>query len=134
VEELARVDDGLHHHVVPPGCLGGIDDRLDLLERGRHRDGAGHVLARLQRGDRLSRMVRDRRVDVHGVDVRIAKHVCHVGVAPRDPELVGCLRQRCRRPLADRQHLGVRVRLIDGNELGAEAESDDPYPDLLCHR
>ena len=42
-EELASVDDGLHHHVFESGGLGNFNDSAAVIDRGRHRDGAGDV-------------------------------------------------------------------------------------------
>lgn len=46
-EELAGVDDGLHHHVFEAGGGAEFDDRFAVLDRGRHGDGAGDVLSSL---------------------------------------------------------------------------------------
>ena len=44
-EELAGVDDGLHHHVFESGGLANFDDPAAVIDRGRHRDGAGDVFS-----------------------------------------------------------------------------------------
>ena len=54
-----------------PGLLHQVDDLLAILDAGRHRHGAGHVLARLQRGDGLPGVVGNRRVDVDRIHVRV---------------------------------------------------------------
>ena len=40
----------------------------------------------------------------------------------------------CRYGNIDGGHLGVRVGLVDGNELGPEPEADDGDPDLVLGR
>jgi hypothetical protein len=89
------------------------------------------MLARLQRGNRLRRMIRDRRVDVDGVDVRILQQVLVARVAGGDAEAVAARVELFLVPPADRVHLGIGVTLIDRDELGAEAESDERDANLF---
>ena len=124
-QEFAGIDHGFHHHVFQSGGLREVDDLLALLHAGRHRHGAGDVLARLQRLDRLPAVIGDRRVDVDGVDLRIGEQVVVGGVAFFDAELVADFVELRLGPLADGGHVRLRVALVDGDELGSEAEPDD---------
>ena len=74
-------------------CRCSFDDLPALVHRRRHRHRAGDVLAGLQRGDRLRRVVGDRAVDVDGVDVRVLEQLVVVGVARLDAELVAAARR-----------------------------------------
>jgi hypothetical protein len=56
---LAAVDDGLHHHVDLAALPLKFDNLPALVDRRRRRHRAGDVLARLQCGDGLRRMIRD---------------------------------------------------------------------------
>lgn len=74
-EIFAAVDDRLHHHVdFARGSLG-LDNGPTLVDGRGHGHGAGDVLTGFDRGDALWTVVGDRRVDVNGVDVRIAEDV-----------------------------------------------------------
>ena len=128
---FAAVHDGLRHHVLEPGFTDEADDLLRLFETRRHRHGAHDVLARLQRRDRLRRVIGDRAVDVDEVDVRIGEQLAEVGVAPGDLKPVADLVQPALRPLADRRDFGFRMRLIDGDELRTEAKPDQSHPRLV---
>jgi hypothetical protein len=55
------------------GLLRELDDLFAVGDRGRHRHGAGDVLASLEGLDRLRGVIGDRGVDVHRVDFRIAE-------------------------------------------------------------
>ena len=55
----------------------------------------------------------------------IAQQVVVIGEAFRDPERVLNGFQFLRIALANRDEIGVGMRLIDGNEFGAESEADD---------
>src|SRR5678815_1901078 len=68
---LARIHDGLGHHVFAPSLLHKFDDLLAFRDARCHRYRAGHMLAGFQRGDRLPPVIRDRRIDVHEVHIRI---------------------------------------------------------------
>jgi hypothetical protein len=134
VQELTGVDDRLHHHVVLARLPHGRDDRPAFLERRGHRHRAGHMFARPKRGDGLLRVIRNRGVDVHRVDVRILEHRGEVRVAAGDAETVGCLVERGLGPLAYGDEFGVRMGLVDRHELRPEPESCDGHPYWLRHR
>jgi len=70
-------------------------------------------------------VVRNGRVDVDGVNVRIGEDVGVVGVALFDAELVADFVEQFGIALADRAHLRIGMALVDGDEFGAEAETDD---------
>src|SRR5262249_28955849 len=92
------------------------------------------VLAGPQRGDRLRGVVGDRRVDVDGVDVGVFEEVVDAGVAAPYAELVAAPVELGLVTAADGDHLGVGVRLVGGDELGPEVESDDGDANLVfCH-
>lgn len=133
-EELARVHDRLHHHVVLPGGLDGGDDGLTLVKRSRHGHGARDVLARVQRSDRLASVVGDRRVQMYRVHIRILEQRVERGVPLLDAERVTDSVQLLAVAAADGRESGTRMTLIGGNELRAEAETPiatrtgtDPY-------
>ena len=125
VEELAAEYDRLHHHVAEAGGVAELDDAFAVLDTGRHGHGAGDVFARFERGDRHRRVVGNRRVDMDEVDVGIFQQLGVVGVAAADPECVADPVEAAAVALADREHVGVRVPLINRDELGAEPEADD---------
>jgi hypothetical protein len=93
VQELTRVHDRLHHHVLLARLADGGHDGAALVERRGHRDRARDVLARPQRGDRLLGVRGDRGVDVDGVDVGVAQHLLEAGEALGDAERVTDLGQ-----------------------------------------
>ena len=66
-----------------------------------------------------------------GVDVRVLQQLVVARVARLDAEAVADLVELLLVAPADGVHLGVRMALIDGNELGAEAEADDGDANLL---
>src|SRR5258708_5813139 len=72
---LSAVDDGLHHHVDLAALALPLDDLAALLDGRAGRHGAGDVLAGFQRRDRLRRLVRDPRVGVNRVDLRVLQEV-----------------------------------------------------------
>ena len=65
------------------------------------------------------------------VDLGIPEEFVVIGVALRNAEGVLDGLEFLRVALADREEIGVGVSLIDRNELGAEAESDDGEVDFL---
>ena len=79
----------------------------------------------------IQAVVGDGRVDVDGVDVRILEQFLVIGVALRDAEVVA---DRVELGLGLRWQMaymfGVRMALVDGDELGPEAEADDGDVDL----
>ena len=115
------------------GALG-LDDRPALVDRGGHRHGAGHVLAGLEPGQALAGVVGDGRVDVDGVDLGIGQHVVELRVALGDAERVAQLVELLLAALADGVHLGLRMVLIDGNELGPKTQTHDRHANLLLSR
>ena len=92
-EVFAAVDDRLHHHVDLARAALGFDDPPALVDAGRHRHGAGDVLAGLECRDALRAVVGDRRVDVDGVDPGVIQDLLELGVAGRDPETVAAFVQ-----------------------------------------
>lgn len=124
-EKFAGVDHGLHHHVFESGFAAGIDDRLAIFSARRHRHSAGHVLAGAQGFEGVFGVIGDGGVDVDGVDVWIREKGVVVGVAFGDAKLVAYLIQGIRIALAEGDDIGIWMALVDGNELGAEAEAND---------
>ncbi|BCB77163.1 hypothetical protein Pflav_035730 [Phytohabitans flavus] len=57
---------------------------------------------------------------MNGVDIQVFQHRVDVGVPALDAEVVGDPVQRLLGALAHRDELGVRVGLIDRDELGAK--------------
>ena len=135
-QELARVHDGLHHHVLLAARDLRLNDALAVLDAGRHRHRAGDVLAGLQRLNGLLGVERNRRVDVDRVDVRVLQQLGVIGVALLDPEGVADGVQLLLIALADRDRHRIRVSLVDGDELGAKAEPDERNANgtLVRHR
>ena len=125
VEELARIDHRLGHHVAQSGGLAQLDDAPAFVQGGRHRHRAHDMLARLERLDAHAPMLRDRGVDVHRIDVLVGEHVLVAGVAPADREGIPDLLELGWITLAERGDLGIGVALVDRDEFGAEAEADD---------
>ena len=83
------------------------------------------MLAGAKGGEGVFGVVWDGGVDVDGVNVRIGENVGVVGVALFDAELVADFVEQFGITLADRAHLRIGMALVDGDELGAEAEPDD---------
>jgi hypothetical protein len=70
------------------GTFAELDDAAAVVDARRHRHRAGDVLARLQRRIVMRRVVGDRRVDVHEVDVGVAQQRRRSRVALLDAERV----------------------------------------------
>ena len=83
------------------------------------------MLAGAEGGKGVLSMIGDRSIDVDGVNVRISEQILVTGESLFDAELVADLFERIRIALTDRRHLGVGMALIDGNEFGAESESNN---------
>jgi hypothetical protein len=64
-------------------------------------------------------------VDVNGIHFGIAQKGLVIRVALVYPELLADLVEACLSSLADGVHVRVRVALIDGDELFAEAQADN---------
>ncbi len=95
-----------------------------LLHRGGHRHGAGDVLPRVEAGLRHPGVRSDGGVDVDGIELRIGEQRLVAVETPLHAELIAHLLQALLVALADRVHLGVRMPLVDGDELDAESEAD----------
>ena len=91
------------------------------------------MLARLERLDGLRGMVGNGRIDVHGVDLVVLEQLLEMAVADLDAEGVPDRVELAPGPLADRIHVGMRVPLVDGDELGAESQAHDGHVDLVVH-
>jgi len=133
IQVLAAPDDRLHHHVLLPALPGRFHDLAGFLDGGASGYGAGHVLAGAQRGDGLRRVQVDGRIDVHRIHRRIADQVFKRGVALLHSEGVAHGIQLVLGTLADGVHLGLRMALVDGDELGTESESDDGDVEFSAH-
>src|SRR5262249_15001099 len=77
------------------------------------------------------RVVGDRRVDVDVIDVGIRENVFVAMVALGDAEGITHLIEFTLGALADSVHVGQRVLLVNGDELGAKAQTDDRHVELL---
>ena len=134
VEEFAGVDDGLGHHVPEAGFLDDLADFLAFLDGGGHGHGAHDVFARPEGLEGLRSVVGNGGVDVDGVDLGILEELVIVGVAFFYIELVGQLVHLLLVASADGDEVHVRVGLVDGDELGSEAEPDDgDVMDVFAH-
>ena len=123
-QELATVDDRFHHHVRQARSLDQVADLSTFLDRSGHRNRTRYVLAGLQGLDRLRRMARDRRIDMHRIDIGIRQQFVIGRIAFLYTVFVADLVQRFFVSLTDRGDIRVRVLQIDGNELGAETQSN----------
>ena len=124
-QELAAVDDRLGHHVLQAGVGHELANLLAVGDVRRHRHGAHHVLARLQRLLAHPGVVRNRAVDVDEVDVGVRQHLLVLGVSLGDLEGVGHLIHLGLIAAANGHDLGLRMPLIDRNELRTEAQTDN---------
>ena len=79
-------------------------------------------------------MVVDWAVDVNEVDVFVSQHFVIGAVTLVDPKLVAALLQFRRIASADGCNVGIRMSLVNRNELGTKAESDHCHIELLRHR
>ena len=121
VEEFAGVDRRLHHHGGEPARPLGGDHSTEVVQRGRHRDGAGDVLARREGGEGLLDVEADGGAEVDGVDGRIGQNLLEGGeLAPALDAGEGLLAR-----VADDDLGNVRVGAVDRHELRAEAKADD---------
>ena len=91
------------------------------------------MFAGLQRGQRLSGMLRDRAVDMHSIDIRIFQHVFKVRISLGDAKLVAAGIQSGFITTANRVHLGIRMMLINRNEFRTKTQSDNRHANLLRH-
>ena len=130
-QELAAVDDRLGHHVLEARPADQIADLAALVDRRGHRHGTQDVLAGPQRRDRHPGVVRDGRVDVDEIDVRVRQHVVVVRVPLLDAEGIGDAVQLRSISPADGEHVRVGMTLVDGDELGPETEAHDRHVELL---
>ena len=130
---LAGEDGRLHHAVLLARLLLRLDDQAALLDGARHRHGACHVLARLQRVDAHPGVLVDGRVDMHRIHVRIGDQLGEISVARRDAELIAHFVQVRLVPLADGVDVGVGVALVDRDELRAEPHADDGDVEFTRH-
>jgi hypothetical protein len=133
VQVLARVDHGFHHHVLLARGFRSLDDLPALVNAGSHRHGAGDVLAGFQRRHAHRRMLVNGGVDVHHIDVGIFEHLVVVGVALLDVEGVADGIELILAALANGVHIGIRVILVDGDELCPEAQAGYGNIDLFIH-
>ncbi len=124
-QKLATVDNRLGHHVFQPGFIDGFAKLLAFLDGRGHRHGAHHMLARAQGFERLRRVIGDGGVDVHGINLRILQQLIVIGVALLDIELVGHRVHLRLIAAADSDEVGIRVRLVDGDEFRAEPKAGD---------
>jgi hypothetical protein len=131
VEILAGVDHRFRHHVLEARLPDEVDDLPALLDAGGHRHGTADVLAGFESGNGLPAVVRDGRIDVDQVNVRVLEHLAEIGVALFDLEGVANGVELRARALADRVHVRLRVTLVDRDEFGSEAEADDGHVHLL---
>lgn len=125
VEEFATVDHGLGHHVLEAGFLDGLAEFLAFLDGGGHGHGAHDVLARPESLDGLRGVVGNGGVDMDGVYFGILEELVVACVALWNVELVGDLVHLLLVAPANGNEVYVRMGLVDGNELGSEAEPDD---------
>ena len=125
VKKLAGIDHGFHHHVFLLPLPDQGYDLFAVLDAGRHRHGAGDVLARLERRDGLPGVIGNRRVDVDRVHLRVLDQFIEIVVPFLHPECVADCIQFLARALADRVHVRLGMALVDGDEFGTKAQPDD---------
>jgi len=61
--------------------------------------------------------MRNRRIDMHRIHIRIAKQLIKTGISLGHPKLIAHALQALRIPLADRIHLRIRMRLKNLDEF-----------------
>ena len=133
-EVFAAVNDGFRHHVLQAGLLDHFHDLTTLVNRRCHRHRTHDVFASIKCLQGHPRVVVDRAVDVNEVDVFVGQHFVVGRVTLVDPKLIATLLQFRRIASADRRNVGIRMSLVDRNELGPKAEPDHRHIELLCHR
>src|ERR1044071_6608751 len=131
VKKFARIHDGFHHHVFLPRLFRQIHDLLTILDARGHWHGAGDVLARFQGSDRLPGVIGNRRIDMDNVHPRVFQQILDIAVPSLHSESVTDRIELFPRALADRIHVGVRVTLVNGDELRSETEADNRHVNLL---
>ena len=117
LQQFLRADVRAHEPlVVPehqdvPGAALYVDHALRLLHGGRHRLFAEHVLARLERFDRMCAVQEVRRADAHRLHALVAEHFLKAAVY-RAAVLLGELLGTRAVPVVKADDLGVRVRAV----------------------
>ena len=83
------------------------------------------MLARPQSLEGLRGMIRNRAVDMYGVNLRVLEEFVVIHVTLRNVELVGHLVHFLLVPSTHGHKVGVGMGLVDGDELGSETEAHD---------
>jgi hypothetical protein len=134
-EELAGIDGGFHHHLIPARGAGSDHDLAALVDTRSGGNGTGNVLACFDCGDALAGVQMDGRVDVYGIHVGIADQFLKTAVARADTELLSDLVQLFTSSLADSLHPRFGMALVNRNELLAEPQANNRYVQFrLRHR
>jgi hypothetical protein len=72
--------------------------------------------------------------DTDGINSFVAKQLTYIRISRRDPVFVADRVQPFRRAVADRDHLGQGVCIVDAHVLLAhDPEPDHAYPHFVCH-
>jgi hypothetical protein len=91
------------------------------------------MFASVESFQRHPRVVIDRAVDVNEVNVLVSEDFVVRRVSLIDPELVAALFEFRRITTTDRRNVGIRMSLIDRNELGSKAKSNHRHIELFRH-
>ncbi len=127
---FAAVDDCFRHHVLQARLFHQVDNLPALVDRRCHRYRAEHVFAGPQGGDRHGGMIGNGRIDMDEVDFRIGQYVVVAGVPFVDTQGIANLVQMALGSLADGNRTGQGMLLVDGDELGPEAQADHGHIEL----
>lgn len=92
------------------------------------------MLARLQRGDAHPAVIRDRRIDMHRVHLRVLQQFLEIRVSHRHTERIADGVQLLRVALADGIHVRIRMPLVERDELRSETKADDGDIDAIFFR
>jgi hypothetical protein len=114
-----------------PVFLTSSHDLLAVGDVRGHRHGAGDMLAGLERLDAHPTVIGNRRIDVHGVDLRVLEHRLEVRVALFDLKGIADGLELLGIALADGMAVRERMTLPDGDEFRPETEADDGDVELL---
>ena len=125
IKILVGVQRGFHHHVGFPAALYRVADCADPLHTGRHRHGAGTMLARVEHAHGLIRVVGNGRDQMHRVHAFIRQHFVERGIAAGDPVLLRHTIHQITVHITDPNLAHIRMIPPDRHKRAAEAQPDD---------
>ena len=129
VQIFPGVDGGLHEHVVLAGGLPGLDDGFQFRNGHTHGDGAGRMLACIQRPDGHRRMEGRGDHQMDSVHFRVLQYRIEIGGIVAFVQQVHICQhfQPVRIGVHHDDMLHIGVLQIDGQEAAAETHTHNGY-------